>query len=93
MVDVNFVFTCVNISVGNWFDFASSRTNQLVIGNQFVDHRQRPQIRFRCQSLSKNSADYMLLPVADFKMITRPDTIITVKSVSKHPCIDQDNRF
>ena len=64
---------CVNISVGNRFDFASSRmhrTNELVIGlipgiggNQSVD-RQHPKINIacvRCQSLSKNSANHMLI--------------------------------
>ena len=76
---------CVNISVGNEFDFASSRTNQLVIGLivrhffKFLDP-QRPKIIIgfavnHCQrfTLSKNSADHAL---------------IAVKSVTKHPCVD-----
>ena len=61
---------CVNISVGNRFDFASSRThlmNQLLIGlipgNQSVE-RQRPKniiACVHCRSLSKNLADHMLI--------------------------------
>ena len=73
---------CVNISVGNQFNFASIRTNQLAIGlivYHFVE-RLRPQIiisfavgHCRRLTLSKNSADHAL---------------ITVKSVTKHPCVD-----
>ena len=61
---------CVNISVRNRFDFASRRTHRtkklvtgLIHGNQSVD-RPRPTIIIACvlcHSLSKNSADHMLL--------------------------------
>ena len=74
---------CVNISVGNRFDFASRRThqtNQLVIGlipgNQSVD-RQHPKIIIacvRCQSLSKIMAYHTLILI-----ITRTAAIITIK--------------
>ena len=73
---------CVNISVGNHFDFASIRTNQLVIGlivRHFAD-RQRPKLIIgfavsycRRFTPSKNSADHAL---------------IAVKSITKHPCVD-----
>ena len=73
---------CVNISVGNQFDLASIRTNQLVIGLivcHFVD-RQRPKIiigfavsHCRRFTMSKNSGDHAL---------------IVVKSVTKHLCVD-----
>ena len=73
---------CVSISAGNQIDFASIRTNQLVIGLivlHFVN-RQRPKImtgftvsHCRRFTLSKNSADHAL---------------IAVKSVTKHPCVD-----
>ena len=79
---------CVNISVGNRFDFASIRTNQLVFGLivrhfvPFVD-RQRPKIiigfavsHCRRFTLSKNSADHALQ---------------AVKGVTKHPCVDYIN--
>ena len=73
---------CVNISVGNQFDFASIRTNQLVIGlivRHFVDRRRQKIIigfavnHCRRITLSKNSADHAL---------------IAVKSVTKHPGVD-----
>ena len=57
---------CVNTSVGNWFDFASIRINQLVIGlitSSWTASVQKSlsEYRFHCQSLSKNSADRALL--------------------------------
>ena len=50
---------CVNISVGNRFDFASIRTNQLMIClivRHFVrgPPASKNHYRFRCQSLSKS---------------------------------------
>ena len=81
---------CVNISVGN-----QSRTNQLVIGlvitSWTVSHSvtvSAPKIAIgfvvTCQSLSEELTGPH---VASLLIITRTAVIITIKSVTKHPCI------
>ena len=54
-------------------------TNELVIGSVLGLPASRNHYRFRCQPLSKNSKN---------KIITWTAVIITMKSVTKHPCID-----
>ena len=57
-IDIQYInlwsMLCVNISVGNRFDFASIRTNQLIVCH-FVcgPPASKNHYRFRCQSLSK----------------------------------------
>ena len=79
--------------VGNWFDYASSRKNQLMmIGlipgkliSQFVD-RQHTQIIILALSVTVKELGWS--NVASWLMFTPTAVIITFKSVTKHPCIN-----